>query len=69
MKGVRVGRRESLTHLLFVDCVLLFCFGSERELSVYMDTLSLYKKAMGMIIIMSPNMLFILAISLMVMRQ
>jgi hypothetical protein len=31
IQGVRIKRSKALTHLLFVDDVLLFCFGSKRE--------------------------------------
>lgn len=47
VKGITIGRGESLSHLLFVDGVLLFCFGVECELEVFRDVL-LYKKATGM---------------------
>lgn len=47
VKGIMIGRGESLSHLLFVDGVLLFCFGVECELEVFRDVL-LYKKATGM---------------------
>jgi hypothetical protein len=43
-----VGSRERLTHLLFVNDVLLFCFGSTSELRSFRDLLLLYKKSMGM---------------------
>jgi hypothetical protein len=41
---VRIGS-EALTHLLFIDDVLLFCFGSEREGQCFKNILHLYNKA------------------------
>jgi len=35
-------------HLLFVDDILIFWNGTLREMNMLMETLSLYRKAMGM---------------------
>ena len=34
IRGVKIGRNKVLTHLLFVDDVILFCFGSEGSTTV-----------------------------------
>lgn len=47
-QGIKVGSSEILTHLLFVNDVLLFCLGSASELSVFIDLILLYKKVIGM---------------------
>jgi len=39
---IKVGRSESLAHLLFVDHVLLLCFGNDDEGQVFKDVLQLY---------------------------
>lgn len=48
VQGVRIGRRGTLSHLMFVDDVLLFFFGSKREVSSFRDILHIYKKATKM---------------------
>jgi hypothetical protein len=47
IQGIRIGR-ETLTHLLFMDDVLMFTFGSYREGSQLQEILLLYNKATGM---------------------
>lgn len=42
IQGVNVGRIESLTHLLFVNDVLLFCYGYDREGERYKQILEIY---------------------------
>jgi hypothetical protein len=42
---VRIGRFEALRHLLFIDDVLLFCFGLERGGRCFKNILQLYNKA------------------------
>jgi hypothetical protein len=44
IRCVRIGS-EALTHLLFVDDVLVLCFGSKREGQHFKNILSLYIKA------------------------
>jgi hypothetical protein len=53
-----VGRSESLTHLLFVDDVLLLCFGNDGEGQVFKDILQLYCVATGMEINENKSALF-----------
>jgi len=43
-----VGFINILTHLLFVDDVLIFFLGSTNELISFRDMFFLYKKSMGM---------------------
>jgi hypothetical protein len=45
---VRIGSSEALTHLLFVDDVLLFYFGLEREGQCFKNILQICNKAIGM---------------------
>jgi hypothetical protein len=42
IKGTRLGRTLTLTHLLFVDDVLLFCDGLRRDASKLKEILNLY---------------------------
>ena len=48
VKGIMIGRGESLSNLLLLDDVLLFSFGLECELEVLKDVLLIYRKATGM---------------------
>jgi hypothetical protein len=48
VRGSRVSDIERLTHLLFIDDVLLFFYGSECEFIAFHDILYLYKKAINM---------------------
>jgi len=40
--GLRIGRTQQLTHLLFVDGVILFCFFSDYECEQYKEVLALF---------------------------
>jgi len=46
--GIHITRELSLTHLLFVDDVLIFCSGSIRETQTLHEILVLFSKATGM---------------------
>jgi hypothetical protein len=48
LSGIKISQALSLTHLLFVDDVLLFSGGSRREAETLRDILSLFSKATGM---------------------
>jgi hypothetical protein len=48
IKGIKIGITLHLTHLLFVDDVLLFGNGSSREAKIFKEILDLYYKAIGM---------------------
>ena len=48
VQGVKVGKRESLSHLLFIDDVLLLCFGSNKEGDSLNEMLTLYGRVVGM---------------------
>jgi len=47
-KGIRISPSLSITHLLFVDDVLIFCTGSRRDAESLKDILNLFSKATGM---------------------
>jgi hypothetical protein len=42
LRGVLVGRSMAISHLLFVDDVLIFCFGEEEELKQTLNSLDLF---------------------------
>jgi hypothetical protein len=46
--GIKISQNLSLTHLLFVDDVLLFSGGTRREAETLKDILLLFSKATGM---------------------
>jgi hypothetical protein len=48
LSGIKVSQKLSLTHLLFVDDVLLFSGGSRKEAENLRDINSLFSKATGM---------------------
>ena len=48
LKGIKMGENISITHLLFVDDVLLFGDGSLRDAQAIHQALYLYCKATGM---------------------
>lgn len=41
-KGVLIGKALCISHFLFVDGVLLFFYGDERELKKYLDIIDLF---------------------------
>ena len=47
VQGVKVGKQESLSHLLFIDDVLLLCFGSDKEGDSLHEILKLYGRVVG----------------------
>eukprot|EP01018_Ginkgo_biloba_P039380 Gb_12932 [translate_table: standard] len=49
-KGVRVGDSYFLSHLLFVDDIIIFCDGSRRDLDKFRGILDLYCSATGMLL-------------------
>ena len=48
VQGVQVGKREALSHLLFIDDVFLLCFGSDKERYAPHEILKLYSRVVGM---------------------
>ena len=46
--GIKVASNCSITHLLFVDDVLIFCSGERGETRVLKEILELFSKATGM---------------------
>jgi hypothetical protein len=49
-KGVNIGTTYNITHLLFVDDILIFCEGTRRVIEKFKSILDLFCKAIGMII-------------------
>ena len=47
-RGIQITQDLQLTHLLFVDDVLIFCSRSIRELNTLSDILKVFSKATGM---------------------
>eukprot|EP01018_Ginkgo_biloba_P004985 Gb_28741 [translate_table: standard] len=50
LKGIKIGGSTYLTHLLFVDDILLFCEGSRRDIMKLKEILDLYCAATVMMI-------------------
>ena len=48
IKGIKISARLFLTHLLFVDDVILFGFGSLEEWRAFKDILDTFCEASGM---------------------
>ena len=48
LKGIQVAPNFFITHLLFVDDVLIFCSGSVRDVVTLGEILDLFSKATGM---------------------
>ena len=47
-RGIQISQDLKMTHLLFMDDVLIFCSGSVRELNTLYDILKLFSKVTGM---------------------
>jgi hypothetical protein len=48
IQGIKVGGLEYITHLLFVDYILLFSHGPMREAYMFNNFFQLYCKVTGM---------------------
>jgi len=46
--GIRISQSLCITHLLFVDDVLIFCSGSRKDAETLKEILNLFSKATGM---------------------
>jgi hypothetical protein len=68
LRGIQIGRRISLTHLLFVDDIFLFCYGSDWEIRKMLDILTLYCLGTGMEINKMKSMAYSNALKAHVMR-
>jgi hypothetical protein len=49
-KGIKISPGMYITHLLFVDDILIFCDGTKRDADKLFEGLTLFKKATGMLI-------------------
>lgn len=58
-QGTKLGQHERLTHLLFVDNVLIFCFCAAVEGRILKDILNLSCDATGMLINVSKSMIYL----------
>ena len=47
-EGIKIAANLNITHLLFVDDILIFCNGSIREEAILSELLTLFCKATGM---------------------
>ena len=56
-RGIQIALDLQLTHLLFLDDVLIFCYGSARELNTLSEILNLFSIANGMEINVSKSTL------------
>jgi hypothetical protein len=57
--GIKMGRHENLTHLLFVDDVLIFCYCAEPEGKMLKDILNLFCAATRMLINVGKSVIFL----------
>jgi len=48
--GIQIARGMIITHLLFVDDILIFCNGSRRDTECLLEGINLFKRATGMLI-------------------
>jgi hypothetical protein len=48
--GIKISNGLAITHLLFVDDILIFCDGSKRDADILTEGLTLFKLATSMII-------------------
>ena len=48
LKGIHISQALQITHLLFVDDILIFCIGSMRDTNTLQDILELFSKATRM---------------------
>jgi hypothetical protein len=59
LNGVKIVGDLSISHLLFVDDILLFGLGSVREGQVLKDILNVFSSAIGMLINLEKSALYI----------
>ena len=60
IKGIKISACLSLTHLLFVDDVILFGFGSVEEWKAFKEILDIFCEASGMSININNPVSFIM---------
>ena len=48
MNGIVVSQHQQITHLLFVDDVLIFCSRNVQDMNTLADILALFSTATGM---------------------
>jgi len=48
--GIQIARGMTISHLLFVDDILIFCNGTRRDTYYLIEGIELFKRATGMII-------------------
>ena len=48
LNGIQISQQLQITHLLFVDDVLIFCSGTIRDVDTISDLLALFTTANGM---------------------
>jgi hypothetical protein len=47
-RGIKISHGFYITHLIFVDDILIFCNGTRQDIGKLCDGLSLFKQATGM---------------------
>jgi hypothetical protein len=63
IKGVPIGVSCNITHLLFVDDILIFCEGTRRVIEKFKGIMDLFCKATRMVINMEKSMMTLWGIS------
>ena len=48
LNGIDISQHQQITHLLFVDDVLIFCSGTVHDLNTIVEILALFSSATGM---------------------
>jgi hypothetical protein len=62
VQGMRLGRSEILTHLLFVDDVVFLCYCGENEAQTIEDILELFCDPSGMVINICKSVVYFLEV-------
>jgi hypothetical protein len=62
-KGINIDTSCNITHILFVDDILIFCEGSRRVLEKFKDIKDLFCKASSMKVNLQKSTIFVWGIS------
>jgi len=61
--GIKISRELTISHLLFVDDILIFCDGSRRDTDCLVADMDLFKKSTGMMINVAKSNMVITLVS------